>query len=84
MIGRIPDEIQDLGLRLSLLNIHPESNQFEIGINTRQKDWVVIKAMEKPLINVLWIGTFVVMIGFAVAMNRRFREFRKMKEKGLE
>jgi len=84
MIGRIPDEIQDLGLRLSLLNIHPESNQFEIGINTRQKDWVVIKAMEKPLINVLWIGTFVVMIGFGVAMNRRFREFRKMKEKGLE
>ncbi|HEY9044591.1 MAG TPA: cytochrome c biogenesis protein CcsA [Ohtaekwangia sp.] len=84
MIGRIPDEIQDLGLRLSLLNIHPESNQFDIGINTRQKDWVVIKAMEKPLINVLWIGTLIVMIGFGVAMTRRFREFRKMKEKGQE
>jgi cytochrome c-type biogenesis protein CcmF len=84
MVGRIPDEIADLGLRLSLLNIHPESNSFSIGINTRQKDWVVIKAMEKPLINVLWIGTLVLLVGFGMAFNRRVREFRKMKEKGQE
>ena len=84
MIGRIPDEISDLGLRISLLNIHPETNEFSIGINTRQKDWVVIKAMEKPYINVLWIGTLVLMAGFVIAMTRRMREFRKMKAKGQE
>ncbi len=83
-VGRIPDEVQDLGLRLFLMNIHPETNEFSIGINTRQKDWVVIKAMEKPYINVLWIGTLVLMGGFGIAMTRRIREFRKMKEKGLE
>ena len=84
MVGRIPDEVQDLGLRLTLLNIHPETNEFSIGINTRQKDWVVIKALEKPYINILWIGTLVVMAGFIIAMVRRIREFRKMREKGLE
>jgi cytochrome c-type biogenesis protein CcmF len=84
MVGRIPDEIADLGLRLSLLNIHPESNSFSVGINTRQKDWVVIKAMEKPLINILWIGTLILMAGFGIAFTRRVREFRKMKEKGQE
>jgi len=84
MVGRIPDELRDLGLRLSLLNIHPESGEFTIGINTRQKDWVVIKALEKPFINVLWIGTLVLMTGFGMAMTRRFREFRKMREKGQE
>lgn len=84
MVGRIPDEVQDLGVRLTLLNIHPETNEFSIGINTRQKDWVVIKAMEKPYINVLWIGTLILMGGFGIAMARRIREFRKMKEKGLE
>jgi cytochrome c-type biogenesis protein CcmF len=84
MIGRIPDEISDLGLRISLLNIHPETNEFSIGINARQKDWVVIKAMEKPYINVLWIGTLVLMAGFVIAMTRRMREFRKMKAKGQE
>lgn len=80
----IPDEVQDLGIRLSLLNIFPERNEFLVGINTRQKDWVVIKAMEKPYINILWIGTFVLMIGFGIAFVRRAREFVKMKAKGQE
>lgn len=84
MVGRIPYEIKDLGVQLTLLNIHPEHNQFSMGISTRQKDWIVLKAFEKPMINVLWIGTLVLMTGFSMAMIRRFREFNKMKEKGLE
>jgi cytochrome c-type biogenesis protein CcmF len=84
MVGRIPYEIRDLGIQLTLMNIHPETGQFTIGINTRQKDWIVLKAFEKPMINVLWIGTLVLMTGFGIAMTRRFREFNKMKEKGLE
>jgi cytochrome c-type biogenesis protein CcmF len=82
--GIIPDEIPDLGLKISLLNIHPETDEISLGIASRQKDWVVIKALEKPFVNVLWLGTFVLMIGFSVAMFRRFSEFSKMKEKGLE
>ena len=84
MVGRIPDDISDLGIRVTLMNIHPETNEFSLGLNTRQKDWVVIKAMEKPYINVLWIGTLVLMVGFGMAMSRRIREFKKMKAKGLE
>lgn len=84
LVGRIPDEVRDLGLRLVLMNIHPETNDFTIAMRTRQKDWVVIKAVEMPYINVVWIGTLVLMIGFGIAMSRRIREFRKMKEKGLE
>lgn len=84
LVGRIPDDIQDLGIRLVLMNIHPETNDFTVGIKTRQKDWVVIKAVELPYINILWIGTIVLMTGFGIAMNRRIREFRRMKAKGQE
>lgn len=84
LVGRIPDEIRDLGLRLVLMNIHPETNDFTIATRTRQKDWVVIKAVEMPYINVVWLGTVVLMVGFGIAMSRRIREFRKMKAKGLE
>ena len=84
MVGRIPYEITDLGVQLTLMSIHPESGEFTIGVSSRQKDWIVIKALEKPLINVLWLGTLVLMTGFSMAMVRRFSEFRKMKEKGLE
>jgi cytochrome c-type biogenesis protein CcmF len=84
MIGRIPDEVRDLAIQFTLLNIHPETNEFSIGINTRQKDYIVLKALEKPLINVLWIGTVMLMAGFGIAIVRRYREFQKMKAKGLE
>ena len=84
MVGRIPGEVGDLGVQLTLLNIHPEANQFSIGVSTRQKDYVILKAMEKPFINILWLGTFILVAGFTVAIVRRVREFNKMKEKGLE
>jgi len=73
-VGRISSEISELGIRITLLNIHPETGEFSLGLNTRQKDWVIIKAMEKPYINLLWLGTGVLMVGFSVAMVRRFKE----------
>jgi cytochrome c-type biogenesis protein CcmF len=73
-VGRIASEVGDLGVQLMLLNIHPDANEFTLGYNTRQKDWVIIKAMEKPYINILWLGTGLLMVGFATAMVRRFKE----------
>ena len=84
MAGRIPDQIYDLGIRISLLKIDPQNNAFTLGINTTQKDWVILEAVEKPLINILWIGTLVMVIGFGIAIVRRYAEFVKMKEKGIE
>lgn len=82
--GILSDEIGDLGIMLSLLNVHPETDELTLGVQSRQKNWVVIKAMEKPFVNILWIGTLVLMAGFGIALVRRFREFGKMKAKGLE
>lgn len=73
-VGRIAAETGELGIKITLLNIHPENNEFVLGLQTRQKDWVIIKAMEKPFINILWLGTGLVTIGFLVAMARRFRD----------
>lgn len=79
-VGRLSAEVNDLGIKITLLNILPETNEFLLGINTRQKDWVVIKALEKPFINILWLGTFVLMIGFGMAMVRRFRDYNFSEE----
>jgi cytochrome c-type biogenesis protein CcmF len=67
--------VNDLGIKITLLNIHPETNEFSFAVNQRQKDWVIIKTLEKPLINVLWLGTGILMIGFCLAMVRRFGDF---------
>jgi len=84
MVGRIPDESEDVASKLTLLNIFPDRGTFEIGINTTQKNWIILEAVEKPFINLLWLGTFLVIIGFIIAINRRYTEFTKMRDKGVE
>ena len=43
-----------------------------------------IKALALDNNNVLWIGTVVMLCGFTVAIFRRFDEFVKMRDKGIE
>ncbi|ADR22461.1 cytochrome c assembly protein [Marivirga tractuosa] len=84
MAGRISDENREIGVKLNIENIKPESNTFTLSVRTTQKDYIILKALEKPLINLLWIGTLVLTIGFGMAIYRRYSEFYKMKRKGLE
>jgi cytochrome c-type biogenesis protein CcmF len=72
--GRIPAENHALGVRVTILNIMPDKNAVQLGLNTAQKDYIILKAVEKPMINILWLGTLILMIGFTMAMVRRSRE----------
>lgn len=83
-IGRIPYINYDLGVKVGIDNVVPEKNQFIFKVNTYQKDYIVMKALVKPHINVLWAGTVIMLLGFCVAIYRRYDEFVKMRDKGLE
>lgn len=83
-VGKIADVDNDLGIKVEIENILPEENKFVFKYNTYQKDYIVMKASVKPLINVLWLGTIVMLFGFGVAIYRRYDEFSKMRNKGLE
>ena len=77
-----PADISDeLGVRLQLKTIDPKTGLFTFAVNRTQRDYIVMKASEKPLINLLWIGTLVLVIGFLLAIFRRSRENRKMESK---
>ena len=49
-------------------------NKFSFGVQTTQKDYVIMKAMEKPFINIMWIGVFVMTGGFIMAIVRRNKD----------
>ncbi|UJP65472.1 cytochrome c biogenesis protein CcsA [Mongoliitalea daihaiensis] len=83
-IGRIPVIDSELGVKVELTNIIPEENKFVFTVNRYQKDYVVLKAIIKPQINILWVGTIIMLIGFCVAIYRRYVEFKSMRDKGLE
>lgn len=75
MVAMPPVENDELGLRLRFNNIDPKTGTFEFNINTTQRDFVVLKAIEKPMINLLWIGTLVLVLGMCIAAVRRYKEF---------
>ncbi|AIZ63099.1 cytochrome C biogenesis protein [Hymenobacter sp. DG25B] len=77
MIGRIPDEVEDLGLRLSFNNVDPTKGKFTFGVSTTQKDYIILKAMEKPFINLLWSGTLLMGVGFLMALRQRKPESQR-------
>jgi len=80
-VSDLPDEISDLGIKLRVLNLHPDTDEVTLGVQVRQKDWVILKAIEKPFINILWIGTLLLTIGFGIATYRRYDEFIKLRHK---
>jgi cytochrome c-type biogenesis protein CcmF len=82
--ARIPDVINDLGIRVAFSKINPETDSFDFDIYTTQKDFVILKAIEKPYINILWTGTLLLVVGYVIAIRRRYREFVQSRNKGLE
>ena len=71
MAGKIPDENTDLGIRINIEKINPETDSFEFIINTAQKDYIILKAVVKPLINLVWLGTIIMLVGFYIAFRKR-------------
>lgn len=74
---------QEISSRLTLESINPQDGSVEFGIQTTQKDWIILQAIEKPQINILWLGTVIMIIGFIIATRRRYVEFVKMRDKGF-
>ena len=83
MVAMPPVENNEVGIRAKFTNIDPKTGKFGFAVNTTQRDYVVLKAIEKPMINLLWVGTLVLMLGFTMAIIRRYREFKLMRDKGL-
>jgi len=72
----LPQENEELGLKLSFVKINPESGT--IGIDWREKkkeqrDYIIMKAIVFPYINLLWGGTIIMVIGFLLSIFHRLK-----------
>ncbi|MGD1841947.1 MAG: cytochrome c biogenesis protein CcsA [Thermonemataceae bacterium] len=81
MVARPPEVLPELGLQLTFLNINPQTQEFTFGVNAGQKDFIIMKAIEKPMINLLWIGAIIMLVGFGMAIKRRFESPKKVRKK---
>jgi cytochrome c-type biogenesis protein CcmF len=71
-----PVFVDDIGMKITLTNINPDTGKFTFLTSSTQLDYIILKAVSKPMINLLWIGTFILVIGFTISFIRRYREFK--------
>ena len=89
-IKSIPVSSDELGLFLSIESIKidnpdPTQGQFSFIINTGEKtpvkNYVVLKIVEFPWINLVWFGTIIMVIGFSVSIyNRKLIQKKLMSQ----
>lgn len=84
---RIPhqDSVPEAGLRFSIKRIHPQEGKIDLVVEEKQgdsKEFIVLQAIEFPLINVLWTGCILMTLGSFLAVRNRIREKRKKKDDG--
>ena len=81
--GMKEDRIDPLYMDFAFVNVDPEKGLINIQVQEQtnpESDWVVIKALSKPYINLLWLGTFILAFGFGISIYRRIQENRKLRK----
>jgi cytochrome c-type biogenesis protein CcmF len=75
-----PSEIHDFGLNFYYKMVHPnEKGMHELVVfkgNRPAPAFITMKAIVFPMINLLWLGAFVMIVGFFIALFRRIKEYR--------
>ncbi|UTW63041.1 cytochrome c biogenesis protein CcsA [bacterium SCSIO 12741] len=72
----IPDELEQIGMRVTFTKINPMENNFEIAIEEKKgmsRDFIVMQAIVFPYINILWIGSILMFLGTILAIYNRIR-----------
>ncbi len=79
----IPSLSSELGVLADIVNIEiPEPGQsadqvrflIKTGERSPQKNYIVIKAIEFPWINLVWAGTIIMVLGFGMAVAYRIKQ----------
>jgi cytochrome c-type biogenesis protein CcmF len=73
----IAAESKELGLKLSFDKILPDQNEIVIKVlskNVKNKEFIIMKAIVFPGINLLWSGAIIFIIGCLIALIRRMKE----------
>ena len=72
----IPDEIDELGLKLIINKILPEKGKLEFELHeksTNFREFIIMKAIRFPYINILWTGCILMVLGTVLAIRHRVK-----------
>jgi cytochrome c-type biogenesis protein CcmF len=74
------DKVDALGLLIGFVKINPEDSKFDIAIaekKSNSREFIIMKAIIFPQINILWFGCLLMIIGTVTAIIKRIRDIQK-------
>ena len=73
------DTLKSMGLYARFVKVLPEENSIELMLKQTdpKDDYIVLKALVFPFINVLWLGIIVMVAGFVLSMWNRITKKEK-------
>ncbi len=75
-VSTIPADVSELGLKIDLVNINPQNKRLTLNIRETEKpaDFIIMKAIVFPYINLVWLGAIITFLGALISMQRRRKE----------
>jgi cytochrome c-type biogenesis protein CcmF len=69
----VPDTARRIDVGVSLMGLNPEKETAEIGVSEGDpnRSFVVMKAILFPAINLVWLGTIIMVLGFGMSFWQR-------------
>jgi cytochrome c-type biogenesis protein CcmF len=74
----VMDEVKELDIQIRLTSVHPKSNSFtfQISQTPTSEKFITLRAIVFPQINLLWLGSIVMVIGIFLSMQNRRKQVR--------
>ncbi|MFN2374075.1 MAG: hypothetical protein ABR545_09715, partial [Cyclonatronaceae bacterium] len=78
-------EIDEPELSIRFTGIDPSRGEIEVHIEGleafREQEWILITVERKPFVSIVWLGTFMLMFGFSIAIFHRWNDQKKREHK---
>ncbi len=78
-------EDEAAGIRIKINSLNPDKGTLNIAISEKipeSRDYLIMKAMVFPWINMLWAGTVVLIIGFSISVMHRYHDAKREEARG--
>jgi cytochrome c-type biogenesis protein CcmF len=82
----VRNELAEWNFAVSFVGMNVNTGQVRLtleGVTLAPEDWIIVQAIEKPFIFLVWLGILMLSAGFAVSMFRRISDQRLAIQRGL-
>jgi cytochrome c-type biogenesis protein CcmF len=80
-VAQFESVLDEANLRFKFTNVNPKNGKITIEVAEKDTsgEFIIMKAIMFPWINLVWGGTIIMVIGFMLAIIRRLQEFKRLK-----